>query len=159
MICLPSLYIFTCLSGSQARLGEICGLLAGLLLLMTILLVGFAPVAWLFSQSLREVGAMSALHFLFWGVATYFGVRFLWSAFTHSKARSKAGLNTWIAIFMLVALQMTTALRPIVGTGGSFLPTDKMFFLEHWGQCLQGHRENDNSSTSAQWRTVPGPSR
>ena len=47
-ICLPSLYIFTCLSGSQARLVEVCGLLAGLLLLMTILLIGFAPVAWIF---------------------------------------------------------------------------------------------------------------
>src|ERR1019366_4245558 len=30
LICLPSLYIFTCLSGSQARLVEVCGLLAGL---------------------------------------------------------------------------------------------------------------------------------
>src|SRR5215472_17236766 len=30
VICLPSLYIFTCLSGSRAGLGEICGLLAGL---------------------------------------------------------------------------------------------------------------------------------
>ena len=26
LICLPSLYIFTCLSGSQARLVEVCGL-------------------------------------------------------------------------------------------------------------------------------------
>jgi hypothetical protein len=45
VLCLPSLYIFTCLSGSNARLTEICGLVAGLLLLMTILLIGFAPVA------------------------------------------------------------------------------------------------------------------
>ena len=30
LICLPSLYIFTCLSGSQARLVEVCGMLAGL---------------------------------------------------------------------------------------------------------------------------------
>lgn len=45
LICLPSLYIFTCLSGSQARLAEVCGLLAGMLMTMTILLIGFAPVA------------------------------------------------------------------------------------------------------------------
>src|SRR5689334_12487933 len=43
IICLPSLYIFTCLSGSRARLAEICGLVSGLLLLMTVLLIGFAP--------------------------------------------------------------------------------------------------------------------
>src|SRR5438309_8669898 len=51
LICLPSLYIFTCLSGSHARLPEIFGLMCGLLLLMTMLLIGFAPVAWLFSES------------------------------------------------------------------------------------------------------------
>ena len=45
IICLPSLYIFTCLSGAKARLIEIFGLVAGLLMLMTILLIGFAPVA------------------------------------------------------------------------------------------------------------------
>src|SRR4029453_11465032 len=42
LICLPSLYIFACLSGSKARLVEIIGLLAGLLALTTILLIGFA---------------------------------------------------------------------------------------------------------------------
>src|SRR5262249_42740232 len=55
LICLPSLYIFTCLSGSRARLVEICGLVTGLLLLMTVLLIGFAPVAWLFSQSTESL--------------------------------------------------------------------------------------------------------
>src|SRR5258708_11126509 len=55
LICLPSLYIFTCLSGSQARLAEMFGLLAGLLMLITVLLVCFAPVAWLFSQSTDSI--------------------------------------------------------------------------------------------------------
>jgi hypothetical protein len=31
---------------------------------------------------------------------------------------------------------MTTALRPIVGTADTFLPTQKKFFLSHWGDCL-----------------------
>jgi hypothetical protein len=102
LICLPSLYIFTCLSGSQARLTEICGLVAGLLMLMTILLVGFAPVAWLFSQSTESVTWMGSLHLVFWVVATYFGLRFLENGFSHTRARSAAGLNTWIVIFVLV---------------------------------------------------------
>ena len=115
LICLPSLYIFACLSGSQARLAEICGLVAGLLTLMTILLIGFAPVAWLFSQSTDSIAWMGALHLVFWFVATCFGLRFLENGFSHSKARSNGGLNTWIVIFVLVVVQMTTALRPIVG--------------------------------------------
>jgi len=136
LLCLPSLYIFTCLSGSQARLAEICGLVTGLLMLMTILLVGFAPVAWLFSTSTESVNWMGTLHLVFWFIATFFGLRFLSSGFSHSKARSTAGLNTWIIIFMLVVAQMTTALRPIVGKASTLLPKDKKFFVTHWSDCL-----------------------
>jgi hypothetical protein len=137
LICLPSLYIFACLSGSRARLVEIFGLVVGMLMLTTILLIGFAPVAWLFSQSTDSANWMGALHLLFWFIASIFGLRFLDAAFSHSQARSKAGFNTWVVIFMLVVVQMTTALRPIVGTSDTFLPTEKKFFLTYWGDCLK----------------------
>ena len=125
------------LGGHLDRLVEIFGLVVGLLMLMTILLIGFAPVAWLFSQSTKEIAWMGALHLIFWSIATFFGLRFLENGFSHSKARSNAGLNTWTVIFILVALQMTTALRPIVGTADTFMPTEKKFFLSHWGECLK----------------------
>jgi hypothetical protein len=137
VICLPSLYLFTCLSGSQARLGEICGLLAGLLLLMTILLIGFAPVAWLFSQSTESIAWMGALHLIFWSISALFGLRFLTVGFSHSQARTNTGLNTWMILFVLVAVQMTTALRPLVGKSDAFFPKEKKFFLSHWGDCLK----------------------
>ena len=137
LICLPSLYIFACLSGSQARLAEIFGLVAGLLALMTILLIGFAPVAWLFSQSTESLAWMGALHLIFWGIAKVFGLRFLNAGFSHTQARSNAGFNTWVVIFVLVVLQMTTALRPIVGTADTLLPEEKKFFVSHWVDCLK----------------------
>jgi hypothetical protein len=146
-ICLPSLYIFTCLSGSKAHLAEVCGLLAGLLMLMTILLVGFAPVAWIFSQSTESLAWMGFLHILFWFVAAFFGVRFLRHGFSHTEARSSAGVNVWIIIFLLVALQMTTALRPIIGKADTFFPAKKEFFIQHWFDCL-----NDGSNP------IPNPS-
>jgi len=136
-ICLPSLYIFNCLSGSQARLGEIVGLVAGMLMLMTLLLVGFAPVAWLFSQSTDSVAWMGTLHLIFWLIAAFFGLRFLGTGFAYSHARSTAGLNTWIVVFLLVAMQMTTALRPLVGKSTDLLPKDKQFFVTHWVECLK----------------------
>src|ERR1051325_3081057 len=136
VICAPSLYIFTCLSGSQARLAEMCGLLAGLLMLMTILLIGFAPVAWLFSTSTKSVLWMGVLHLIFWFISVSFGLRFLLAGFSHSQARSSAGLNTWIIVFVLVVLQMTAALRPIVGTADTFLPEKKQFFIGHWAESL-----------------------
>ncbi|HLZ54344.1 MAG TPA: hypothetical protein VKS19_07685, partial [Verrucomicrobiae bacterium] len=104
LICLPSLYIFACLSGSQARLVEVCGLLAGLLMLMTLLLIGFAPVAWIFSQSTESLAWMGTLHLVFWFIATIFGLRFLEAGFSQSNARSHAGFHTWVVIFLLVAV-------------------------------------------------------
>jgi len=135
-ICLPSLYIFTCLSGAQARLAEVCGLLAGLLMLMTILLVGFAPVAWIFSQSTESLAWMGLLHLLFWFIATLFGVRFMKHGFAHAHAKSQAGVNVWVIVFLLVVLQMSTALRPIIGKCDTFFPTEKKFFLGHWADTL-----------------------
>jgi len=37
---------------------------------------------------------------------------------------------------------MSTALRPIVGEGSTFLPTEKKFFLSHWGDCLDAPRHH-----------------
>jgi hypothetical protein len=137
VICLPSLYIFASLSGSHARLAQMVGLVVGLVMLMNVLLVGFAPVAWLFSQSTQSLAWMGTLHLLFWIISITFGLRFLNAGFEHTQARSNAGLNTWIVIFALVILQMTTALRPIVGTSDDLLPKQKKFFLSHWADCMR----------------------
>ncbi len=138
LICLPSLYIFACLSGSQARLGEIGGMVAGLLALMMILLIGFAPVAWVFSQSTESAAWMGALHLIFAVIALSFGLRFLQSGFLHSAARTTSGFKVWTIVFLLVILQMVTALRPIVGTADTFFPKQKKFFLTHWTDTLKG---------------------
>jgi hypothetical protein len=138
VICLPSLYIFACLSGSRAKFSEMAGLVGGMLLLMTLLLVGFAPVAWLFSESTSSPCWMGSLHLLFWGVATLFGMRFLGAGFAGTRARSRVGLRVWTAIFVLVCLQLTTALRPIIGTSDTVFPgaTEKKFFIKHWFDCV-----------------------
>ena len=103
LICFPSLYIFACLSGSQARLVEVVGLVAGLAMLMTILLIGFAPVAWVFSQSTESVVAMGAPHLAFLLVSTYFGLRFLNAGFSAHEDRSGGGIKVWMVIFLLLS--------------------------------------------------------
>lgn len=136
-ICLPSLYIFACLGGSPARLAAVAGAMGGMLSLMTLLLIGFAPVAWLFSQSTNSVVLIGSLHLLFWAVAAGFGIRFLVAAFHRFGLRSNAGLKVWIVIFLLVSLQMTVALRPLVGTADTLLPVEKRFFVAHWLMCFE----------------------
>jgi len=82
-------------------------------------------VAWVFSQSTQSVAMMGALHLAFWFVATIFGLRFLHAGFRHFSTRSFAGLHVWVLVFLMVALQMTTALRPIVGRSNTLLPLRK----------------------------------
>jgi hypothetical protein len=137
-ICLPSLYIFSCLGGARASLQEVSGLIAGLAAILTLLLIGFAPVAWIFSQSTESIPAMGALHLLFCTVATWFGLRFLRVGFVRLGG-SPAGLRTWTVVFLLVLLQMTAALRPLVGRDDSFLPGQKTkkFFVTHWVESLK----------------------
>lgn len=137
-ICLPSLYVFSCLGGTRARLSDLCGMVAGLLALATLLLLGFAPVAWVFSESTESVAGMGAIHLGFWFIASYFGLRFLHAGFKLLDARGSGGLGAWVVVFMLVTLQMATALRPIIGTAPTFLPTEKKFFLAHWFDCAAG---------------------
>jgi hypothetical protein len=45
LICLPSLYIFTCLSGIDAQLRTVTGVLFAAVSLGALLLIGFAPIA------------------------------------------------------------------------------------------------------------------
>ncbi len=137
LICLPSLFIFACLGGSQARLVEIAGLVAGLVALLSVLLVGFAPVAWIFSQSTEYLPVVGALHVAFGLVACFLGLRFLGTGFAHSSSTGRGSPMFWNVIFLLVALQMTTALRPIIGVDNTFLPTEKKFFLKHWAECVR----------------------
>lgn len=143
LICLPSLFIFACLGGSTVRVGEVFGILAGKLALTTILLIGFAPVAWVFSQSTESIVAMGILHLLFWAIAAIFGLRFLHGAFGH-LVKSGTGIKVWTLVYLLVALQMTAALRPLLGTADTFLPKEKRFFLAHWFDTMDRSAKSHN---------------
>ena len=40
----------------------------------------------------------------------------------------------WCFILLLTMVQMSTTLRPLVGTSPQFLTMEKKFFLVHWGE-------------------------
>lgn len=131
LICLPSLFIFLCLGGADAKLRFVAGNLLASVSLTALLLLGFAPVAWVFSQSTDSVGLMAALHLGFWAIALVFGLRLIGGGSRTS--------TVWVIIYTVVCLQMMTALRPIVGKADTFLPTEKKFFLAHMVETLAGN--------------------
>lgn len=150
VICLPSLYIFSALSGMEARLSQVVGLLLASITLTSVLLLGFAPVVWIFSQSTESVAFMGFLTLAFWIISLLFGFRLLLSASGKFGTTNGYYLLVWMGIFLLVTLQMSTSLRPIIGTAPTFLPAEKKFFLEHWFQELEPPRSSESKSSDWQ---------
>jgi hypothetical protein len=135
-ICFPSLYIFSVLSGADIRARNVLGLLLGVMASTAIFLAGFGPVAWIFTQSSNSVGPLAPVHFALWIVSLLVSTRVLGAGLQHWKARRGAFLGLWMTIFLVTGLQMTTTLRPILGSSDRYFDPTRKFFLEHWGDTL-----------------------
>lgn len=133
-ICLPSLYVLACLGGAQdkLRMGPLAGVLLAMVALNSILLVSFAPIAWVFSQSTDSIAFISCLHLLLWSIGFYFGLRLVLVGARYLGVVDRGYVVLWLIIVTLVSLQMMTTLRPIVGHSKDFLQTEKKFFLNHF---------------------------
>lgn len=145
LICFPSLYIFASLAGAEISLNRLATLCGGMLALSGLLLLGFAPAVWIFTQGTSSFGFMGFLALAAWLVAIVFGFRFLFAALRVHGARSGVPLTIWAFIFLLVGLQLTTTLRPILGRSDRFLTPEKKFFLEHWGDTADRTLRNPKS--------------
>ena len=134
VICLPSLYVLACLGGAHdtLKLGPLAGLLLATIALNATLLVSFAPIAWVFSQSTDSIAFISCLHLVLWGVGFYFGLRLVLIGARFFGVIDRGYLLLWMMIVTLVSLQMMTTLRPIVGRSERLLPAEKKFFMNHW---------------------------
>jgi len=152
LICLPSLYIFGCLDGMDAKIHHVAGLMLTFLAITSLLLVGFAPVVWLFSTSSNSLVFFGVLSLLVWLVCLIFGLRVISQAARSMGSGKGSNLRIWVIIFMLVTLQMTTTLRPILGTSDKFINLEeKHFFLGYWFKVIA--EENNQGKTSR----VPEP--
>ena len=152
IICLPSLYIFSALTGTTLGLREIAQGMAASLSLIATLLLGFTPVLWVFSQSTNSTAFFGTLVIITWFIALFFGAGFLFKMLKHPSPNTQDSvvkttpLNIWLGIFLLVTLQMSTTLRPIIGRSDQFFTTEKLFFLEHWITSAKPERESSNTT-------------
>lgn len=136
VICLPSLYIFATLAGARVTLTQLVASLAGALALAGLLLLGFAPAVWIFAESTDSFGFMGFLSVAAWLVALFFGLRFLKAVVLATGGTQNGPLFVWCFVFLLVSLQLTTSLRPILGRSDTFLTQEKKFFLQHWSDTM-----------------------
>ena len=141
-ICLPSFYVFACLGGAneKLRLDSLAGLLMAVMSLSALLLVSFAPIAWVFSQSTDSIALIASMHLLFWAIGLSFALKLISVGARFLGILDRGYLLLWMGVFSLVSFQMMTALRPIVGRADHFLPTEKQFFLSHWIEMFAATR-------------------
>ncbi len=160
VICFPSLYIFATLAGARLTLAQLASALAGALALAGLLLLGFAPAVWIFAESTAAFGFMGLLAVGSWLIALFFGLRFLKSVVFLSDGTQSGPMVVWSIVFLLVTLQLTTSLRPILGRAPDLLTQEKKFFLQHWadtmGTSLNPKAESGDGSATAP-RPVPAP--
>lgn len=129
-ICFPSLYIFSCLANSPLRLAGLAGAYICFLALLGLLLIAFAPILWIFTQSSNSIPFVGGLGLVVWLLSFILAAGLLRKLTSAGHASWQVQL--WLLIFLTVTLQMSTALRPLLSESEHFLPQEKKFFLTHW---------------------------
>ncbi|HEX6862158.1 MAG TPA: hypothetical protein VF414_05035 [Thermoanaerobaculia bacterium] len=135
-LCLPSLYVFSALSGARWSKRQLAATVSGFAATLGLLLAALLPIAWLFSVSSRYLASAVWVHVLMWGISLTFGWRFLGRALRESGAGG--GMVLWLFLFGFVSLQVATFVRPVLWRGADqpLFQQGKMFFLEHFGEVL-----------------------
>ncbi len=136
LVCFPSLYIFLGLNGGRQSLKQIAAILILGLGLSTLLLLGFAPITWVFSVSTGSIGFMTTLHVACWLISVHYGIALMRKAFNHLNGMDMKVLAVWKIIFVIVTLQMITSLRPLLGDYKDTWFSDKKSFVSHYFKML-----------------------
>lgn len=135
-LCLPSLYVFSALSGARWSKRRLLATISGFAATLGLLLAALLPIAWLFSVSSRYLASAVWVHVFMWGISLIVGWRFLGRALRENGAGS--GMFAWLVLFGIVSLQVATFVRPVLWRAPDqpLFQEGKMFFLEHFGKVM-----------------------
>ena len=125
--------MFTAIGGSRltaarlAVLGLVCTATLGCLL------AALSPILWLFAVSTEKSASIIIISCVFAALSLVFAARPAVTAVQKGIVATKAGLNVWLVVFAVVALQTVTLVRPMLAPIGSQCwPCGKCFFIEHF---------------------------
>ena len=137
VLCFPTLYVFATISGSKLSAARIAVL--GLVFTATLgsLLAALSPILWLFSVSTEKAAFIVVLTCMFAALAVGFVARPISAAVEKGIVAKPVGLNVWLVVFVVVALQTITLVRPMLAPLGTpRTPDGKCFFLMHFGKSV-----------------------
>ena len=138
LLCLPTLYVFASIAG--CRVGFVQLAQVGLVVLSGIgcILAALAPVLWLFAVSTESAALFILLAFALVFVAVALGARTLGGAVKAQAVNRTTGLSAWFVVFLVVALQALTLVRPMLSPiGTERAPEGKCFFVSHFFRSLE----------------------
>lgn len=138
LLCLPTLYVFASIAGCRVGFAQLAQI--GLVVLSGIgcILAALAPVLWLFAVSTESAALFILLSFALVFVAVVLGARTLGGAVKAQAVKRTTGLSAWFVVFLVVALQAITLVRPMLSPiGTERKPEGKCFFVSHFFQSLE----------------------
>lgn len=136
-VCFPSLYVFGCVGGIPLSVKQTFMLAGACLAMVGLLLVGLAPVMWLFAVSTRNIGFIALLGAVLWAIALLFAMRLIGKLEKHDFLQQSTGIRAWFLVLVLVSLQMTTCMRPLMASSDrGWWTSEKQFFLQHFASCF-----------------------
>jgi hypothetical protein len=134
VLCLPSLYVFTALSGANYTPRSFASALAGFCGVAGLVLLALMPVTWLFSVSTISLSFVVWLHIMVWLVTLAFAQRFL----ARTAVTARGAIGVWLVLLFFVSLQMTTYVRPVLWRGRNepLFATGKKSFFGHFDDVV-----------------------
>ncbi len=136
-LCLPSLYIFSCVGGIRVTLSQTFALATSILAMIGLLLIGLAPISWLFSVSTERVAFPTLMNVIGWLIAVGFAANLLRYLKKTQTLRQTLGLKWWLIIYIIVSFQMATTMRPLLTKPDSgWWDSGKKFFIVHFLESL-----------------------
>jgi len=145
LICLPTLYVFSLLLGSNERLGQTISLILMGVTVTGVLLLSFAPITFLFMLTTSGYAFFKLLNVAFMMIAAYIGMSFLrkgrrvleannvefevdgemldegaagqvpTKASKHALFGQHLMFRGWLLLYFFVGTQLSWAMRPFVG--------------------------------------------
>jgi hypothetical protein len=124
LLCTPTFFVFNSILGSKLTLAQTLAAVLFLSASAALVLIAFAPIAWLFTVSTEGTGFLRVLHLLVFLIATTYGLRSLNIArrylnyidATQTPIHGRL-LLLWSTIALFVALQMAWYFRPLLVPG------------------------------------------
>ncbi len=123
LICFPSFYIVQIVLGSKIGLKQLLIMLLGGMVMVSTLIIAFAPIVLLFQLSGSSYNFLQLLHVAVFAFSGIFGMRVVLESLTNAcevqQVYPKIGLSVfkfWVVIFAFVGLQLSWNLRPFIGT-------------------------------------------